>query len=214
MSKIIKPFVITLSLFLLGISAIGCAAQDGLTELTRIVDQGVETADTFDEVEEQDLSESGIGSLGTILPLSFNQVEDELTPAEKIALIRQIRADIRTTHEAVVAERSAFKIAVSDLRIAIEAFRASGDTLSDAEKTALTEWKIELRGINTTLRDTIGKAYRQMADLRGSYSLANVDHILSVHQEVLAVVESRLTNIERANVILGEIIAMLEQEAE
>jgi len=214
MSKIKKIFIITLSLFLFAISAIGCATQDGLNELTRIVDQGVETADTFDEVEEQDLSESGIGALGTILPLSFNQTDGELTPAEKIALIRQIRAEIRTTHEAIVAERSAFKIAVSDLRTAIEAFRTSGDTLSDAEKTALTEWKTELRGINTTLRDTIGKAYRQMADLRGSYSLANVDHILSVHQEVLAVVEIRLANIERANVILGEIIAMLEQEAE
>lgn len=214
MLKIQKVFLIVLTLFLFGIAAVGCASSDGLSELTRIVSQGEETADAFDEVEEQDLSDSSISSFGTILPLSYSLMDGELSTAEKIALIRQARADIRSTHTAIVAERATFKIAVSDLRESIEAFRASEDTLTDEEKAVLDARKTELRTINATLRDTIGKAYRQMANLRGSYSLENIDHILSVHQEVLAVMQTRLTNITRANAILQEIILMLEQEAE
>jgi hypothetical protein len=211
MKKYGKLLFGTLFLVLFGITAAGCAAADGLNAFQRMVNQSVEAADTLDDVEAEDMTES-VGTLAE--PLAFSLMEAEMTNAEKIAALRQARTAIRSTHDLIVAQRLSLKIAFGDLKLSITAFREAGLTLSDAEKTQLDLLKAELRTINETLRGTIGKAFARMRDLRGQYTLENIDMLLQTHQEVLAILEIRLENLQRANAILAEVLVMLALEAE
>jgi hypothetical protein len=205
-----KLLVITTVLFLFGIALTGCSNRDALGLFEQTVVQNIEITNTLDDVEAQDMADSSIDSITLLSLVSFSLIDSENpTVAEKIAAIRSAREDIRTLHQAIVIDRQGFRISVADLRETIVLFRESGLSLNDEQLAQLQVLRAELIAIGDTLRGTIGQAFAKMRDLRGHYTLSNIDLILSTHQEVLAVLQTRQVNLERANAILDEVIGMI-----
>lgn len=210
MKTILKRLLIPVLALLAGTALLGCTAADGLSGFLTTVGRAVETADSLDDVADADLAESNAAGLDVSLPLSYELLGDEvLTPAEKIALLRTLRQEIRTTHAAIVEKRAEIRTAFTDLKAAVPVFREAGLTLTEEQKTRLAELRGELSSITADLRSSVGQAYRKMADLRGKYTVENLDLLLSVHQEVAAELAMRLEKLERVGEILREVSLMV-----
>lgn len=189
---------------------LGCSAADGLYTFVTTAQRNLEAVNNLDDVAEEDMADSTDDTLDLSLHLAYTLAEEsELTNAEKIALIRQLRTEIRTFHEAIVAQRAEVRIAFEDMKSGVIAFREAGFTLTEEQQTRLGELKTELRAITEEMKASIGQAYRKLADLRGHYTLENIDLVLSTHQEVSEVLAMRLENLNRIEEIFAEVLAMV-----
>ena len=209
MKKLWKRLMIPLLTLLAGIALLACSAQDGLPAFLTAANRTVETAESLDDVADSDLAESNATGLDVALPLSFELLEETLTPAQKTALLRSLRQEIRTTHAAILLKRTEVRTAFTDLKAAVQSFREAGLTLTEEQKTRLGQLREELSAITADLRSSVGQAYRKMADLRGKYNLENLDLLLSVHQEVAAELAMRLEKLDRIGEILEEVTLMV-----
>lgn len=210
MMNTLKRLMIPVLGLLAGIALLGCTAFDGLPTFLTAANRSLEASDSLDDVADSDLADSTSSGLDVSLPLSFELLEEnELTNAEKIALLRSLREEIRTTHASIVLKRSEIRTGLTDLKAAVNDFRDAGLTLTSEQKTRLGELKTELLAITEELKASVGKAYRKMADLRGKYTLQNLDLLLSTHQEVADELAMRLEKIERIGEILQEVTLMV-----
>jgi hypothetical protein len=173
--------------------------------------RGVEISESLDDVDTADVASETVDDLAYILSGEVMLLEEttELTPAEKVELIRSLREQIRNIHETIVTTRAEVRNAFEALRVDVQAFHDAGLSLSEEQRTRVGELRTELKDINDSLRDSIGMVYDQMRALRGHYDLAHVDLILSTHQDVLAVLQGRLANLERINAIFAELASMV-----
>lgn len=193
-------------MFLFSFALMACSETNGLILLERAASQSIEVSDSLDEVDDSDLSDAAIDDLGvelsssSIMNLSLNE---DLTPYEKIVEIRRLHTLIVEIHFDIVDERDQTRIAFETLRTSIASARENSIILSDEDKVQVEQWVTELKEIRTELQATIGLAYAQMRDLRGTYTLENLDHILSTHQDVLDVLNLRLEKIQRTHEILA-----------
>jgi len=64
------------------------------------------------------------------------------------------------------------------------------------------------------MKASIGQAYRKMADLRGHYTLENIDVVLSTHQDVAEVLAMRWENLNRVEEIFAEVLLMVTASGE
>ncbi len=211
MKKAGKWLLATALTAVLAFSMISCAASDGLNTFLRIASRGIETVASLDDVDAIDMADQALDDLDAQLDLqvALLNVSVDLTPAEKVAMIRALRLEMRLTHEAIVAQREALRAAHTALKVDVAAFREAGGILSEADKARVAELTQELRTIGASLRDSIGLAYQQMRSLRGKYQLQNLDLVLQTHQEVQAVLTLRLANLERLNAIFAELSGMI-----
>lgn len=209
MKKILRS-ILTLSLVaLFGIALVGCSA-DGLSLFLLTASRNVETAASLDDVDEADLTESALDDLATDLDaeLSTLALEVALTPAEKIAEIRRLRAEIRLVHASIVLTRATVRAAFQSLREDVAAFRAADGTLSEEERGIVAARTEELKTITAALRDSIGTCYERMHSLEGLYDLEHLDEVLAAHAEVLAILDARLANLTRVEEIFAELSTM------
>lgn len=210
MKTVWKRLMLPLIVLLAGTALLACSALDGLPAFLTAAGRTVESAEALDDVADTDLADSNAAGLDVALPLSFELLEEGvLSPAEKIALLRTLRQEIRTTHAAIVAKRAEVRTAFTDLKAAVQVFRDAGLTLTEEQKTRLAGLREELSAITADLRASVGQAYRKMADLRGKYNVENLDLLLSVHQEVAAELTMRLEKLERIGEILQEVSLMV-----
>ncbi|MBU0997820.1 MAG: hypothetical protein KKE16_07240 [Firmicutes bacterium] len=206
MSKSLKTILLFSIMFLFSFALMACSETNGLILLERAASQSIEVSDSLDEVDDSDLSDAAIDDLGvelsssSIMNLSLNE---DLTPYEKIVEIRRLHTLIVEIHFDIVDERDQTRIAFETLRTSIASARENSIILSDEDKVQVEQWVTELKEIRTELQATIGLAYAQMRDLRGTYTLENLDHILSTHQDVLDVLNLRLEKIQRTHEILA-----------
>ncbi|MFH0993567.1 MAG: hypothetical protein V1761_04375 [bacterium] len=211
MNKTRKWLLATVLTTILGITMVGCSMSDGLNVFLRMASQNIETVASLDDVDAIDMADQDLDDLDIELAFQVTELaaDTNLTPAEKIAMIRQLREQMRLTHEAIVAERQALQIAHVALKADVAAFRAADGVLNDVQKAQVADLTLELRTISASLRDSIGLAYQQMRSLRGKYQVQNLDLVLRTHQEVQTVLMARLANLERLNAIFAELSDMI-----
>jgi len=215
MKKISKWFLLLAMVGMTSLVFVGCSASDGLYTFVTSAQRNIEAAENLDDVADADLAESTDDTLDLSLSLALELAEDDpLTNAEKIALIRALRTEIRATHEGILAQRAEVRIAFEDMKTAVIAFREAGFTLSEEQQTRLAELRTELRAITDEMKASIGQAYRKMADLRGHYTLENIDVVLSTHQDVAEVLAMRWENLNRVEEIFAEVLLMVTASGE
>lgn len=205
MSKSLKTILLFSIMFLFSLALMACSETNGLILLERAASQNIEVSDSLDEVDDSDLSDAALDDLGVELSSSSIMnlsMDEDLTPYEKIVEIRRLHTLVVEIHFDIVDERDQTRIAFETLRTSIASAREYSIILSDEDKVQVEQWVTELKEIRTELQATIGLAYAQMRDLRGTYTLENIDHILSTHQEVLDVLNLRLEKIQRTHEIL------------
>jgi len=210
MKSIFKTFLSISIIALSGIVMLGCASSDGLTLFERNVASNIEVTDNLDNVDASDLSESTLGDLSFLESIQLVQtltLSENPTPLEKIQEIRSLHQQIIEAHDDVTSTVSANKVAYETLKSNIDLFRSNDLILSEGDRIVIDNWKAELQEIKLSLQATIGQVYAQMRDLRGTYTLANLDHILETYNEVLSVIQARLTSITR----IGEIVTDANQ---
>ena len=210
MKNLWKRLMIPLLTLFAGTALLACTALDGLPSFLTAASRTVEAAESLDDVADSDLVDSRATDLDVALPLSFELLEgDSLSPSEKIALLRSLRQEIRATHASILLKRAEVRTAFTDLKTAVQAFREAGLVLTEEQKTRLGQLREELSAISADLRSSVGQAYRKMADLRGKYTIENLDLLLSVHREVAAELAMRLEKLDRIGEILAEVTLMV-----
>jgi len=205
MLKLIKIFVLFLMMFVFALALTACSESNGLILLERAASQSLEVSDSLDNVDEADLADSSVDDLAlepfsnSIMNLSLVET---LTPLEKIQEIRRLHTLIVDVHFEIVDERDQTRLAFETLRSSIALARENQIVLSEDDRAQVDTWISELKDIRGELQATIGLAYAQMRDLRGTYTMENLDTILSTHQDVLDVLNLRLEKIQRTHEIL------------
>jgi len=207
MTKLFKSFMVVSLALIASVLLVGCTQSDGLVLFERAITQNLEVSNSLDQVAETDLSEASVTQLS--LELQEARVntlawDTELTPLEKVQQIRVLHQEIVETHTGIVEQRNANGISFETLKSTIDAFKTQSASLSDEDRATVEAWRLELQEIKLTMQATIGKAYAQMRELRGMYTIENVDLILSTYQEVLDVLHIRLESIQRVGVILTD----------
>jgi hypothetical protein len=218
MTKFIKSSILLSFVLLVSILFIGCSADtDGLALFQKTVSANMDVSSSLDPVDETDLSEAVITDLSAYLLEQRTEnlaLTIELTPYEKVQEIRRLHAQIVTTHDSIVQTRNDNVIAFETIKSTIANLRENEVTISDEDKVIIQAWTTELKEIKLVLQGTIGKAFVQMRDLRGMYTLENVDHILITYQRVADVLQTRLDSIQRVFTILTESNIILQQYLE
>lgn len=114
-------------------------------------------------------------------PLHESESNDEATilaRIEQIMFFRQEIVRMRDANHVLVAQ---MKLEIADVKALIDAFKTAGFKLTETERA----WAIELREQAKLLRDsikaTIGKVYEPISQLRGQYTLENLDLIYDTY---------------------------------
>ncbi|MFA5006477.1 MAG: hypothetical protein WC509_03295 [Candidatus Izemoplasmatales bacterium] len=210
MKTILRPILSLIVLASLGVALVGCSA-DGLSQFLLTASRGVETAASLDDVDEADLTDAALDELSVEVDAELETLALELalTPAEKVAEIRRLRAEIRLAHASIVTIRATVRAAFQTLRDDVAAFRASDGSLSEEERAIVAARTEELKTITAALRDSIGSCYERMHALRGRYDRTHLDEILAAHQDVLEILDGRLAGLTRVQEIFAELTAMV-----
>ncbi|MDD3122230.1 MAG: hypothetical protein PHC62_01790 [Candidatus Izemoplasmatales bacterium] len=218
MTKILKTSILLSFVLLLSILFIGCSTEtDGLALFQKTISANIDVSSSLDPIDETDLSEAIITDLGAYL--LETRVENlafsiELTPYEKVQEIKSLHAQIVSTHVLIVATRNNNAIAFETIKRTIATLRENKVTINEEDKITIQAWTTELKENKLILQGTIGKAFAQMRDLRGTYTIENIDHILATYIEVAEVLQLRLDSIQRVFTILTEANILLQQYME
>jgi DNA repair ATPase RecN len=138
--------------------------------------------------------------------------EEEMTTAGKVAEALSIFDEIKAKTETIENGKTTLKASANNIKSLVSELRAAGVQPTEEEKVIIEAYITEIKGIEAALTDTIGKAYKRMHDLRGSYNLANIDTIYTTFNEVNDVLDIRVEKLDRLNEIANEVTALLEEK--
>jgi len=115
-------------------------------------------------------------------PLSESQQDEESPIAiriEQILFFRQEIVRMRDDNQALIAT---LKLDVADIKILIDTFKTQGLKLTETERAWAIELRDQARDLRESVKATIGKVYEPISELRGQYTLENLDLIFEVYQ--------------------------------
>jgi hypothetical protein len=113
-------------------------------------------------------------------PLNESEQDEQpiLARIEQIMFFRQEIVRMRDANHLLVTQ---MKLEIEDVKTLIDAFKTEGLKLNETERA----WAIELRNQAKDLREsvkaTIGKVYEPISQLRGQYTLENLDLIYDTY---------------------------------
>ena len=113
-------------------------------------------------------------------PLNESEQDEQpiLARIEQIMFFRQEIVRMRDANHLLV---TLMKLEIADIKTLIDAFKTEGLKLNETERA----WAIELRNQAKDLREsvkaTIGKVYEPISQLRGQYTLENLDLIYDTY---------------------------------
>ena len=192
----------------------GCGPRDELFQLERELNSTREVYDNLDNISNEDLSGSmfdNISYSGGLQPLSYQTASDNSinTVIEKIQQAIQLQSELRNKQAAVDQKRLLISATIADLKANIQNFRELSLKLTDDEKSLITNYIEELKGIREDLKGTIGNVYLKIFMLRGRFNVANLDNIIQTYTEVQAHMDVRVESSSRILEIINDINGIL-----
>ncbi len=156
----------------------------------------------------QEETETFDAAAAVITPLSLVQ-EDTLTVGEKIDMVMSLRDSIRAKQVEIDETKTIIREDLVTLKAAVKQFKDLGLTLSDEEKAAVAAYGDELDGIKVELKATVGLVYKQIVELRGRYTLENLDTILETYLTADDAMSVRVNGVTRIAAIIDEVNTLL-----
>ncbi len=182
-----KKLIALFTLVLFATVLIGCSALDPLENFIKAANSNVTTIEAFEAVESED--EIGVNALTS---QSILQVSLTLsTNQEKIAYIRTLFQDIKLLHAQNVIDANDVKTSWALLKTNAETFKSLGLEMSTEDKATLREARQLIVAERQTIMETRGEVYNLFLELRGKYTLENLDLIISNLEEVKVILEQR-----------------------
>ncbi len=181
-------------------------ATSALDVLTRKIDANNTTVESMDNAQEE--TETFDAAAAVITPLSLVQ-EDTLTVGEKIDMVMSLRDSIRAKQVEIDETKTIIREDLVTLKAAVQQFKDLGLTLSDEEKAAVAAYGDELDGIKVELKATVGLVYKQIVELRGRYTLENLDTILETYLTADDAMSVRVNGVTRIAAIIDEVNTLL-----
>lgn len=208
-----KLITIILSVAIITTMAIiftGCT-NDSLYKLTREFNNISDTAASMDSVDKADINtvSLSIESNDVMMTLEYSLDAETLTLIDKVDAVRGLYDLISEKTDNIEAMKTDLKAEVTVIKSLIKDLRSQNAVLTDDERAIIDAYITEIRTISVTLSDTIGKAYLRMHELKGSYTLGNIDTVLTTFTEVNDVLQIRVDSLVRLGEIAEEINIML-----
>ncbi len=182
-----------------------CATTE-LNIFTRKLDSNQTTIQTMDNAQEENPSFEN--AQVRITPLSLNG-DDALTVGEKIDLVISLRDSILAKQATLDEAKPIIKEDIATLKAAVQQFKDLGLTITEEEKATLRAFGAELDAIKVEVRATVGLVYKKLAELRGQYTLENLDMILDTYQAADEAMSVRVTCVTRMGAIIDEVNDLL-----
>lgn len=215
MKKIITLIICVAIIGTMSIALVGCGDNQTFNSLSRAFNAVAETSTSIDNVDNNDLKSIGTNFMveneELCLSTAYMLAAGEHTTKVQEALA--LHEAIKAKTELIETGKSELKAKIDEIKDMIQALKAAGATVTEEEKVLIKAYIEEIKTINETLKGTIGKAYKRMYDLRGQYTLANVDNVITTFTEVDEVLGVRITNLDRLNEIADEVKVLLESKS-
>lgn len=181
-------------------------ATSALDILTRKLEANSATLETMDNAQEE--SDTFETANAIVTPLSLVK-EDSLTVGEKIDLVLSLRDAILAKQATIDETKTILREDLVTLKDAVAQFKDLGLTLTEEEKTLVSSYGDELDGIKVELKATAGLVYKQIVELRGHYTLENLDMILQTYQTADDAMSVRVNGVTRIAAIIDEVNTLL-----
>jgi PBP1b-binding outer membrane lipoprotein LpoB len=182
-----KKLIALFTLVLLATLLVGCSTRDPLSNFMKAANSNINTIETFEAVESED--ETGVNALTS---QSILQVSLALsTNQEKIAYIRTLFQDIKLLHAQNVIDANEVKTSWALLKTNAETFKSLELEMSSEDKATLRAARQLIVAERQTIMETRGEVYNLFQELRGKYTLENLDLIISNLEEVKVILEQR-----------------------
>ncbi len=182
-----------------------CATTE-LNVFTRKLDANQTTIQTMDNAQSENASFETAQAI--ITPLSLNG-EDDLTVGQKIDLVLSLRDSILAKQATLDDLKPIIREDIATLKAAVQQFKDLGLTLTEEERTTLRTLGAELDAIKVEVKATVGLVYKKLAELRGQYTLENLDMILDTYQAADLAMSVRVTCVTRIGAIIDEVNELL-----
>jgi len=212
----------------LTLSLVACGANDPLSQAERAFAAVVETADSLDNPDEADLSESNVQLSATsdevtgTVRLSSNDTESEMLllagngngngNSENILQIKEYLATIRARQQELQGYKTDVKVEIATFRANVEAFKAEGLSLTEEEKELLGDYVDEIKSLNTSIKGTIGKVYSSLHKAKGKYTLESLNEAIAELQGIVDEMDIRVDSAKRLYEIALELNTSLSQK--
>lgn len=190
-----------------------CGPRDELFWLERELSGAHEVYDNLDNISNEDLSGGMFNNMsysGAMQPMSLTAAGNPPgTVIEKIQQAVALQSELREKQAAVDQNKLLISAGIADLKANIKNFRELGLKLAEDEKSLITNYIEELKGIREELKGTIGNVYLKIFMLRGKFNVANLDNIIQTYTEVQPHMDVRVECSARTVEIINDINSLL-----
>jgi len=192
-------------------ATVSCAETNVLNTLLRTTTTFKDTSITYssNSLETED---------GVATKLQYEMSDSNLmllsdTQSDLITF-NELRLQIIDLHEQIVSERESIKETATSIRETVQTLKDMNYVLLEDDITTLKTNVADLKTMRQSLIDTKGDAYQRIYDLRGSYTRENLPNIITTYQEVIEVLEYRLSVFQDAKIILQNAESLLNDYLE
>lgn len=192
-------------------ATVSCAETNVLNTLLRTTTTFKDTSITYSSnaLETED-------GLSTKLQLELSEPNVMLLADTQndLTTFNELRLQIIDLHEQIVSERESIKETATSIRETVQTLKDMNYVLLEDDVATLKTNIADLKTMRQNLVETRGDAYQRIYDLRGSYTRENLANIITVYQEVIEVLEYRLSVFQDARGILQNAESLLNDYLE
>lgn len=188
-----KKILLVVTIIALASSLAACAARDAFSVFERAASSEISLVDQYEAIQAADLNDQTLDQLSfdNVQTLSMTLEATDLTDVEKIAYIRELYQDIQVTYAQNILLKVEIKDVWTELKTNVAAFRDAELTLTDDDKTILTDYKTEFSIRRLEVKASIGSIRDSFETLRGNFDLDHLDLITEQFESILEVLTMR-----------------------
>lgn len=182
------------TVLLLGLGLSGCLSTDELSAFERIAGTQMTTINRFDDISPLQLNDQMVNQLNTTQSVTLSMTLDtsnELTNREKIDNIVLLYQNISSARTRNVTLGLEIKDLWAMTKENVNLFKASELTLTEADKTIITDYKVVLRIEGLLVKDTIGDIQVLVQEIKDNFDLEHLDLITTNFEQILEILTLR-----------------------
>lgn len=188
-----KKIFVTLSIVILVSSMVACIALDAFSAFEKAASNEIDLVDQYEVIKTTDLDDQTLNQLSfdNVQALSTTLEIENLTDIQKVAYIRELYQDIQVVRAQNVLIKVEIKNVWAELKTNVTAFRAAELTLTDGDKTILSDYKTEFSLRRLEVKASLGSIKASLDTLKGNYDLEHLDLIIEHFESILDVLTMR-----------------------
>lgn len=188
-----KKILTVISIVILASSMVACVALDAFASFEKAAVNEISLVDQYEVIQTTDLDDQTLNQLSFdhVQTLSTSLVEENLSDMEKVAYIRELYQSIQVVRAENILIKTEIKDIWTELKLNVSAFRDAELTLTDEDKTLLSEYKMEFSLRRLEVKASIGSIRTSLETLKGHYDLEHLDLIIEHFESILGVLNMR-----------------------